>query len=142
MASTYGLKFTHSPSIDPLKRHCSAATIQSDPKGHFAMLIDQLRKQENYENVLLQINTFSGRNNLELLKFVSNLEGMSLFTPKVIFKGKDDELAIKERFVGNEAFQKGNFTQAFIHYSYSIMKADYPKQNNDEKDKVKIHKLN
>ena len=67
--SSNGLQFTHSPSIDPLKRHCSVATIQSDPKGHFSTLIDQLRKQENFQNVLLQINNLSG-NNLELLKFV------------------------------------------------------------------------
>ena len=52
MAAQNGLQFTHSPSIDPLKRHCSVATIQSDPKGHFSTLVDQLRKQENFQNVL------------------------------------------------------------------------------------------
>ena len=56
MAAPSGLMFTHSPSIDPLRRHCSIATVQSDPKGHFSALVDQLRKQENFQNVLQVTN--------------------------------------------------------------------------------------
>ena len=134
--SSSGLQFTHSPSIDPFKRHCSIATIQSDPKGHFSTLIDQLRNQENYENILLQIGNFAD-NNLELLKYVSKLEGMSMFSPKPIYKQKDDELATKERLVGNEYFKKGKVNEAFMNYSFSILKAEYSKANNGgQADKV------
>ena len=134
MSST-GLKFTHSPSIDPLRRHCSAVTIQSDPKVHFCTLIDHLRKQENYENVLLQVNQHS-HNNLELVKYVSQLEAMALFVPQSFYKNKDEELATKERLVGNEAFKKGNFIDAFKHYSFSIMKAVYPGSTNNTGEQV------
>ena len=130
-----GLQFTHSPSIDPLKRHCSAATIQSDPKGHFSSLVDQLRKQENFQNVLLQINNF-GENNTEILKFVSQMEGMSMFSPQPIFKRKDEELAIKERLIGNDLFKKGKIHEAFAHYSHSILKAEYVKTIGDNGGKV------
>ena len=130
-----GLKFTHSPHIDPLKRHCSALTIQSDPRGHFALLIDQVRKQENYENVLFQINNLSG-NNIDLLKYVSKLDGMTVFQPMSVYKEKDDEKATQERILGNECFKKGNINQAFMHYSFSITKAVYPNKTNLEKDQV------
>ena len=133
--SSNGLQFTHSPSIDPLKRRCSAATIQSDPKGHFSLLIDQLRKQENYENVLLQISNFAG-NNMELLKYVSKLEGMSMFSPKSIYKQKDEEQATKERLVGNEYFKKGKVNQAFMHYSFSILRAVHSNPSSSENEKV------
>ena len=127
-----GLKFTHSPSIDPLKRHCSVATIQSEPKGHFSRLIDQLRKQENFENVILQISSLVG-NNFELLKFVSKLEGMSMFSPQSIYKKKDEELATKERLIGNDYFKKGKLNEAFDHYSLSIIKATYTSGTQNEK---------
>ena len=133
--SSNGLQFTHSQSIDPLKRHCSVATIQSDPKGHFSTLIEQLRKQENFQNVLLQISNFSG-NNLELLKFVSQLDGMSIFSPKPIYKQKDEELATKERLAGNDYFKKGKVNEAFSHYSLSILKAVYTDAGRDKNGKV------
>ena len=133
--SSNGLQFTHSQSIDPLKRHCSVATIQSDPKGHFSTLIDQLRKQENFQNVLLQINNLSG-NNLELLKFVSQLEGMAMFSPKPIYKEKDEDIATKERLAGNDYFKKGKINEAFSHYSLSILKAVYTDTSRDKPGKV------
>ena len=133
--SSSGLQFTHSPSIDPLKRHCSAATIQSDPKGHFCTLINQLRKQEKFENVLLQIKNLSG-NNTELLKYVSKLEGMSMFSPKPFCKRKDDDLATKERLVGNEYFKKKKVNEAFVHYSLSILKAVHMDASSDKNEKV------
>ena len=135
MAAQNGLQFTHSPSIDPLKRHCSVATIQSDPKGHFSTLVDQLRKQENFQNVLLQINNLKG-NNAEILKFVSQMEGMSMFSPQPIFKKKDEEFSIKERLTGNEFFKKGKLQEAFAHYSHSILKAEYNPIDGEKDRKV------
>ena len=136
--SSNGLQFTHSPSIDPLKRHCSVATIQSDPKGHFSSLVEQLRKQDNFVNVLLQINTLS-EDNLELLRYVSKLEGMSMFSPHPIYQQKNEELATKERMVGNEHFKKGKVNDAFAHYSLSIVKAQYTSTNiNHNTEKVSL----
>jgi hypothetical protein len=111
------------------------ATIQSDPKGHFSALIEQLRKQENFQNVLLQINNFSG-NNLELLKYVSQLEGMAMFSPKPCYRQKDEELATKERLAGNDYFKKGKVNEAFTHYSLSILKAVYTDERRDKNGKV------
>ena len=135
MAAPSGLQFTHSPGIDPLKRHCSAATIQSDPKGHFSSLVDQLRKHENFQNILLQINNLKD-NNSEILKFVSQMEAMSMFSPQPIFKKKDEEFAIKERLIGNDLFKKGKIHEAFVHYSHSILKAEYSKTNGSKEGKV------
>ncbi len=55
MDSENGFKMSHSPQIDPYRKICSALTIQSDPNGHFAKIVDQLKEKTNYENALLQV---------------------------------------------------------------------------------------
>ena len=56
--SSEGLTMSHSNQIDPYRKICSMATVQSDPKGHFAKIVQQIRETSNYENVLLQVNSF------------------------------------------------------------------------------------
>ena len=52
-----GLQFTNSTQIDPLRRQCSLITLQSEPNGHFAKLIDHTREiTGNYINILLQFS--------------------------------------------------------------------------------------
>jgi hypothetical protein len=50
-----GLQMTHSNQIDPYRKVCSLATIQPDPRGHFAKIIGQLKEKTNYENAILQV---------------------------------------------------------------------------------------
>ena len=79
-----GLDFTHSKHIDSHKQKCSLLTLQSDPRGQFAILVNHMRNVTgNYINVLLQISQMDARNALELVKFASNVEGMPIFMPKV-----------------------------------------------------------
>ena len=59
MAPETGLKMTHSNQIDPYRKVCSASTIQSDPNGYFAKIIDELKEKNNFENVLLQVRNLS-----------------------------------------------------------------------------------
>lgn len=125
-----GLVFTHSPKIDPLRKHCSIATIQSDPRGHFVTIIEQIKKAGNYENVLLQLAKLE--DDLEILKYVANLEGMGMFAPKPIHHGKDNALSENLRLEGNEHFKKGNFKKSFESYSVSVMKAPYPDTKDGE----------
>jgi hypothetical protein len=56
MASQEGLTMIHSNQIDNYRKICSQSTIQSDPKGQFANIINQLREKCNYENALLQVS--------------------------------------------------------------------------------------
>ena len=56
MESQEGLTMTHSKQIDTYRKICSQSTIQSDPKGQFSMIINQLREKSNYENALLQVS--------------------------------------------------------------------------------------
>ena len=58
MATDEGLKMTHSSQVDPLRKVCSLVTIQSDQRGHFSKIIDQLKEKINYENALLQVINF------------------------------------------------------------------------------------
>ncbi len=55
MASETGLKMSQSNQIDTYRRICSETTIQSDPDGHFAKIVEQLREKSNYPNDLLQV---------------------------------------------------------------------------------------
>ena len=55
MAKERGLKMLHSNQIDTYRRICSETTIQSDPDGHFAKIVEQLREKSNYPNDLLQV---------------------------------------------------------------------------------------
>ena len=52
-----GLQFGNSTQIDPLRRQCSLITLQSEPDGHFAKLINHTREiTGNYVNILLQFS--------------------------------------------------------------------------------------
>ena len=48
-------------------------------------------------------------------------------------KKKDEELATKERLIGNDYFKKGKLNEAFNHYSLSIIKATYTSGTQNEK---------
>ena len=126
-----GLNFQHSSNIDPLRRKCSIATIQSDPEGHFATVINEIKEIGNYQNVLLEVSKLQG-DNLELLKYVANLEGMGKFGPKPIHRTKDLKYAEEQRAEGNAAFKKGDFKKAYGHYSHAVLKAPYPDQGSSE----------
>ena len=58
MNPTKGLKFEHSSNVDPLRRKCSIATIQSDPDGHFATIIENIKEAGNYQNILLEVSRY------------------------------------------------------------------------------------
>lgn len=71
--------------------------------------------------------------NLELVKFVAGLESL-VFSPKPLFKAKDEAESAKRRALGNDCFQKREYHQACLHYTISVIRAKYPKNN----EKVKI----
>ena len=131
-----GLQFTNSSHVDPYRQQCSLVTIQSDPRGHFAALFDHLRKiTGNYTNVLLQISQMDPQNALAMIKFASGVEGMAIFLPKPVFKGKNASEAKEAKEKGNGFFKKGDVKNAFLQYSVAVIKAVYP----DEKEiKVKM----
>ena len=135
MSSKKGLQFNYSSNVNPLRKHCSIGTIQSDPNGHFATVLEQIKGAGNYENVLLQVTKIN--DNLDLFKYVSNLEGMGNFAPKPIHRQKELAFAESQRLEGNGAFKKGNFKQAFGHYSHAVMKAPYPDQGTGKP--VRLH---
>lgn len=126
-----GLQMTHSGHVDPLRRHCSIATLQSEPRGHFASLMDHLRTNTgNYVNVLLQVS--QQKSDLELVRYVASVEGMAFYSPRPFFPGKDSAMAEKERLVGNDHFKKANYAKAFMHYSVAVVKAKYPENTEDK----------
>ena len=122
-----GLKFDESPGIDPFRKKCSIATIQSDPEGHFATILDEIKNAGNYQNILLQVSKIKC-DSLELFKYVAGLEGMGRFAPKPIHRPKDLKFSEEQRLEGNAAFKKGDFKTAFGHYSLAVMRAPYPDQ--------------
>ena len=71
-----------------------------------------------------------------MVKYVACLEGLT-FTPSVLYKGKDEVEATKQRTLGNEAFQKRDYQKAFFYYTVSIIKAEYP----SHEDKVMLLSL-
>ena len=87
-----GLKFDESPGIDPFRKKCSIATIQSDPEGHFVTILDEIKNAGNYQNILLQVSKIKC-DSLELFKYVAGLEGMGRFAPKPIHRPKDLKFA-------------------------------------------------
>ncbi len=143
-----GLTFTHSNHIDTLKRQCSVLTIQSEPRGQFAVLINHMRKiTGNYVNVLLQISEKDPKDALGIVKYASTVEGMAIVAPKSSFRPKNDVKAREFRakvgftnlinirisdpdftyfFQGNDCFKKGDFSGAFNNYSVAIINANYP----------------
>ena len=56
-----------------------------------------------------------------------------LLTNQSIYKKKDEDLATKERLIGNDYFKKGKLNEAFNHYSLSIIKATYTSGTQNEK---------
>jgi hypothetical protein len=74
--------------------------------------------------------------NLELVKFAASLDGL-VFSPRPVFKPKDESEAAKQRQLGNEAFQKKDFSKACLHYTVSVVKAEHPSNDN----KVPLAKL-
>lgn len=60
---------------------------------------------------------------------MASLEGL-VFSPKPIFKAKDEAEAEKQRTLGNAAFQKRDFQKAFLHYTVSVIKAEHPSNEN------------
>ena len=63
--------------------------------------------------------------NLELVKFAASLEGL-VFSPKPVFKAKDEAEATRQRSLGNEAFQKRDYQKALLHYTVSVIKSENP----------------
>lgn len=123
-----GLKFTHSNHVDSHRQQCSLVTLQSDPQGYFAILMDHLRNRTgNYVNVLWQISQMDDPcDSLNLIKFASNVEGMVIFSPKAVFKAKNHNEAKEAKEKGNLMFKKGDFRQAFMYYSVAVVKAVHP----------------
>lgn len=123
-----GLKFTHSNHVDSHRQQCSLVTLQSDPRGYFANLLDHLRNRTgNYVNVLWQISQMEDPGDaLRLIKFASNVEGMVIFTPNAVFKAKNHNEAAEAKEKGNMMFKKGDFRQAFTYYSVAVVKALHP----------------
>jgi len=58
------------------------------------------------------------------MKIISSLENLS-FTPRPIYKGKNENEAINLRLKGNEEFKKKEFKKALQLYSGSVMIADH-----------------
>ncbi len=93
-----GLQFTQSGHVDSLKKIGSSLTIQSEPKGHFATLINHMRNiTGNYVNILLQISEKNPRDAFAIVKYASTVEGMAIFTPRPVSKPKNDEMASNAR---------------------------------------------
>jgi hypothetical protein len=63
------------------------------------------------------------------VKFAASLEGL-VFSPKPVFKPKDEAEADRQRSLGNEAFQKRDYQKALLHYAVSVIKAEYPSNDN------------
>ncbi len=63
--------------------------------------------------------------NLDVIKYVASLEAL-YFSPRPVFKAKDEAEAIKQRTLGNEAFAKRDLQKAFLHYTVSVIKAEHP----------------
>ena len=72
---------------------------------------------------LFQISSLD--DNLELVKFAASLEGL-VFSPKPVFKAKDEAEATRQRSLGNEAFQKRDYQKALLHYTVSVIKSEHP----------------
>lgn len=120
------LKFTNSNQIDPLRRQCSLQTLQQDPIGHFAQIVEHVRQSTgNYVNVLLQMSQLT--NDYERIQFASSIEGMVIFLPAPVFKPKSDQEANQARQQGNLHYKKGQVQKAFMHYSVAVIKSVYPK---------------
>ena len=67
---------------------------------------------------------------MAMIKFASNVEGMAIFFPKEVFKGKNGKEAKEAREKGNLLFKKGEIQKAFVQYSMAVIKAVYP-ENSD-----------
>ena len=120
------LQFTNSNQIDPLRRQCSLQTLQQDPIGHFAQIVEHVRQSTgNYVNVLLQMSQLT--NDYERIQFASSIEGMVIFLPAPVFKPKSDQEADQARQQGNLHYKKGQVQKAFMHYSVAVIKSVYPK---------------
>ena len=124
------LQFTNSNQIDPMRQQCSLQTLQQDPIGHFAQIVEHLRKSTgNYVNVLLQMSQL--KNDYDRIQFASSIEGMVIFLPAPVFKPKSDQEAKEARQQGNAHYKKGQVQKAFMHYSVAVIKSVYPKPDEE-----------
>jgi hypothetical protein len=62
---------------------------------------------------------------MKIMKIVSSIENLG-FSPKPVFKAKNETEAISLRLQGNKEFQKKNYQKAFLLYSASVMSAEHP----------------
>jgi len=114
-----------SSSEDGYRQQCTIQTLQSDPKGCFGNLVQDIDK--NNPNMMEDFHKCS--TDEERIFFCTMLQGIDKVQIKPVFKEKNAELAKSKRNEGNAAFGKKWYKQAMMLYSMSAMKAPYPGPN-------------
>lgn len=108
-----------SPTVDPVRQHCSQVTLQSEEKGHFANFANMVASAN--PDMISQFQKLD--TDEERVMFCTMLNKVDHFTVQPIFKKKCADTARAKRTEGNEAYSKKRYKQAKILYTISAVKA-------------------